>query len=46
MDGGERISKSRVFDMPYGVRKGDYDVRVVISNDEIRRVIHREVELI
>lgn len=43
---GERVTKSKVFDLPFDVKKGSYDIRIVVSNDEIRRVLHREVNII
>jgi hypothetical protein len=43
---GDKVTKSRVFDIPSYISPGKYDVRVVISNDNIRRVIHREVVIV
>ncbi len=43
LDPGEEVTRSRAFMLPSFVERGRYDARIVVSNDEIRRVIHREV---
>ena len=43
---GERVTKARVFDLPNDIKKGKYDVRIVVSNDDIRRVVHRGVTIV
>ncbi len=45
LDDGDSITLRERFDLPFSAASGWYDVRVVVSNDAIRRVIHREVEI-
>jgi len=39
---GESITKSMNFDVPW-LAKGIYDARIVVSNDKIKKVFHREI---
>lgn len=39
---GEKVTKTKALDLPF-IEKGVYDARIVVSNDKIRRVIHREL---
>ncbi len=39
---GEKATKTKTIELPF-IEKGVYDARIVISNDKIRRVIHREL---
>jgi hypothetical protein len=43
LDSGESRTISEGYLLPYSLSPGTYDVRVVISNDDIERVVHREV---
>jgi hypothetical protein len=46
LDDGDQVTKNRNFYFYNNIRKGKYDARIVISNDDIRRVVHREVTIV
>ena len=37
------VTRRLVLDLPRNTRSGWYDARITISNDKVRRVIHRDV---
>ncbi len=45
LDIGESVSKPFYMDIPEDAAPGKYDMRITISNDFVRRVKHREVEI-
>ncbi len=46
VDEGDTEKKTVVLDIPYDVEPGYYDVRIVVSNDEMKRIVHRDVKII
>jgi len=46
VDRSETISKLLLMDIPDWVPSGDYTIRFTISNDEVRRVVHREITVL
>ncbi|MFA6888748.1 MAG: PKD domain-containing protein, partial [Candidatus Woesearchaeota archaeon] len=45
VDEGDTTEKTVILDIPYDVEPGYYDVRIVVSNDEMKRVIYRDIEI-
>jgi hypothetical protein len=46
LDDGEQKTKRTTFALPPYAQPGRYDVRIVISNDDIRRVLHRQIDIV
>ena len=46
LDDGDKTSRSVYMLIPEYVREGKYDVRITISNDYMKRVKHRELQII
>lgn len=46
LDEGDEVNKRVNLEIPRYAAKGVYDIRITVSNDEIRRVIHREFTII
>ena len=45
IDSGDELTKRIILALPEGVEPGEYLARVTISNDELRRVKHRYLEV-
>ncbi|MBR9692029.1 hypothetical protein GOV06_04535 [Candidatus Woesearchaeota archaeon] len=46
LDGREELSKEIYMEIPEWAAPGYYDIRITISNDYLRRIIHRDVRII
>ena len=46
IEGEEEETRILLIEIPYDAKPGEYDIRITVSNDQIRRVMHRSITVI